>query len=195
VQRADIHSKLDVIRNYFHNNNYKVEITEPTMSQMLEQIENERKMKDKQNLIDKYTQAKFKLIMAEREDNEYDPIQTHLDPNLTYEEKQKKKIKKILYNIKAFYMYKKGGSLLRDKDYLNISQRIRNKLLIDSMRQNIHKRRKTIDHQKLDSPVVNSRHPKSISFHRDVGSSINVDTRQDRNNNSINRKSQSKLPV
>ena len=71
-----------------------------------------------------------------------DPLNIYLDPNLTEEEKEIKKIKKLLGNRKAFYQYKKRGSLVRDQDYLSIPKRVKDKIIVESIKEEIQNKNK-----------------------------------------------------
>jgi hypothetical protein len=97
-QRKEIEGKLSKISDYFANKKYKVDTTEFSFRQMIDQIDHEKRINEKQILIDKYTRAKFKLHMGEEEEDEYDPINIHFDTSLTNEQKEMKKVKKILNN-------------------------------------------------------------------------------------------------
>lgn len=46
-----------------------------------------------------------------------------------------KRIKKLLSNRQAFYQYKKRGSLVRDQDYLSIPTRVKDKIMIDNIKE------------------------------------------------------------
>lgn len=66
-----------------------------------------RKWIRNKKLIDKASKARFRLNLAkEYLEQVYDPVEIHLDPYLSQQEKEVKKIKKLLNDRKAFHLYK-----------------------------------------------------------------------------------------
>lgn len=100
----------------------------------------------------------------------------YLDHQLTEEEKEIKKIKKLLGNNKAFFNYKKRGSLVRDQDYLSIPRKIKQKLHLDDIKKDtsrMNRRRRTIDVQP-EHQTLNHKLAKNLEKNGDLNHSVNL---------------------
>lgn len=91
------------------------------------------------------------------------------------------KVKKLLNNNKAFYLYKKGGSLLREPDYLNFPQKIRQKKLLEKLKREVlsrKQRRKTVDLGEQEE-VPKELHSKSVNYTRSLPAHVNIKSDHD----------------
>ncbi|CAI2361482.1 unnamed protein product [Moneuplotes crassus] len=170
-QRVNVDKKVKKISDYFASKRFNVNTVDPSFNQMLEIIDAEKKVDEKKKLIDEAARLKFKIAVREnQEEAAYDPLNIYLDDNLTDKEKEIKKMKKLIGNQKAFYQYKKRGSLMRDKDYLKIQNRIKQRQMLETIKKNLSQGRRRHLVSSLieeDKKVIHSHQSMNLQFDKD----------------------------